>query len=121
VRASSIAYRAADILGEKGHCKYLLEDPEGRLCLWGALWTAATGKCDPFGVDIDDPVRWTLSEIGRQIGNLLFEQNAGDPFTEYGKRSVEWNDNPATTMEDVVLILKKAGKEMENDAIADRV
>ncbi len=81
---------AADIIAERGWCRGLLRDAEGRVCLVGAVQTATI-----------------------KLGVTQLQPDAIDCVRqELDERSVfgvpDWNDNQAETAEEVILVLKKA-------------
>ena len=86
-----ILAKAAELLSERGHCKGELQDPSGRLCMMGALLTAAFGAV-------------------RFVHTLHVSPN----FTAYQTALLRlgevtlYNDHPTTTAEDAILTLKRA-------------
>jgi hypothetical protein len=102
VDPSGVAYRAAEIMSEQGHCKGMLRDLQGRVCFNGALLTALNRRWfdeySPEGL-----AYWAIRDTAVR---LLREQGfTGDV--------VEFNNDPRTSGEDVICLLKAAGKELE--------
>jgi hypothetical protein len=102
VDSSEIAYRAAEIMSERGHCKNALTDEEGRVCLIGALEAVTHGNSGDYFRVLE-----TANAILRERGEDSF-LSPGNPFL-----SIFYNNHPDTTGEDVILLLKAAGKELE--------
>lgn len=102
--ASQIAFKAADYLAEHGHCKGTLEAPDGRVCLEGAIRRAAFGQMAS--------IHPALSGDERELWEYLtFLVQRDYPDLYIGP--VSWNDDIATGGEDVILLLKRAGRELE--------
>lgn len=91
--------KAAEIIGRDGHYKGSLcdGDPEtGPVCAMGALFRALTGKAQT-GI-------WTEEQslILREASSLLYTAVPTE-------RSIPgWNDDTATSAEDVILAFKRA-------------
>lgn len=85
------------VLEKKGWCQGMFEDTQGHLCLMGAI-NAVIGSANGVTVNTlrDDQI-----EIVRELSHRL------------GLPPSMWNDDPSTTLEDVMLILK----EIEHDGI----
>jgi hypothetical protein len=113
---SQIAYKAAEIMSQKGHCKGRIQDAEGRLCLYGALWMAAAGsvRAAQYYQPENEEQRYTIKIISERVATLLRKENLCSSPVD---TEISWNDMPSTTMEDVVLILKRTGEEMEDEGI----
>ena len=101
MRPSEVAYRAADVIAERGHCKHNLQDERGRVCLNGAVNVAAYG--DAF---LETPSTWR--KIGGVIRDIMIAEGRD---SDCGP--VSWNDEPDVTGEDVILMLKKAAARLE--------
>ena len=115
--AADIAYKAAEIASERGHCKNIEEDGEGHVCFIGAVNLAA------FGVSLrpdfhDRMIRIRVEEILRTAGAILRKRgrDAG-PVSFWSSVSfmnaIFWNNQDSTTGEDVVLLLKETAVELE--------
>jgi hypothetical protein len=88
---------AADIIEERGHCKGVVENEQGNVCLYGALCFAFAGTAKMFyaaGAH-DATVR-----VGEYLG-------LNGPFGA-GSAAVRWNNAPERTKEDVVNALRGA-------------
>lgn len=95
---ADVAYRAAEIIAERGLCKYKPQDEEGRVCLWMAL-TLAAGE----DASLDKhPVASMISEILIERDEL--------PWVAYGFSL--WNDDRDTSQEDVILLLKETAERL---------
>jgi hypothetical protein len=104
--AAGIAYRAADILSERGLAKGEYEDEHGSVCFWGAL-SRASGKdpdCDGFSLSAGE-----VDAIDRAASAILLERGVTYPCTNI----IIWNDSPDVTREDVILLLKETGRRLE--------
>lgn len=92
----SIYAKAIDVLHERGHTKFRLEDDAtGAVCLNGALNKACHGSSQ-FNHSSRSPGKcWTGSQY-----DVLEEAIGHDPAV--------WNNRAERTLEDVVLLLKYA-------------
>lgn len=84
-----VLVRARNIQAERGHAKYALEDPEGHVCIQGALNLATTG--DAHGDDV--------------VHGAIVRCRAVDAMGFVGLAcvaSVDWNNAPETTLADVL-------------------
>lgn len=103
---SQIAFKAADYMAEHGHCKGTLQDAEGRVCLEGAVRMAVWGEVrlnqGSWSLFDDSPANklWTYLYF-------LIQQDHPD------SGHVTFNDDITTSSEDVILLLKRAGRELE--------
>ena len=106
-----ILLKAADVIEERGWCKYHLCDPHGQLCIAGAINVASSG--DPYWSDKHDPYA-ALVLVTRSLhaeGTLSISKNA-----------VEWNNTQARTKEDVIGALRRAAMfEMEKDDAGEKL
>jgi hypothetical protein len=96
VKPSEILERAAVVLMERGHYKGNYEAPGGGpVCLHGAVNCVLTGDASevPYG-----PVASTV------VAALTFTAGRPDLAT--------WNDDPATSAEDVILLCKKTAVQL---------
>lgn len=101
---AEIAYKAADILAEKGLCKKQPQDAEGKVCFWGAIRIAAFGMAWRMS---DDTV--LLAPIRLMSASILTEREV------YPTTAASWNNAPSTTQEDVVQLLKETGYRLEHE------
>jgi hypothetical protein len=101
VEASEVAYKAAEIMSSKGHCKNALEDGEGRVCFLGAVLLAQNGgmlRRYPWDDAVDrilDCAEAVLADRGTILSPVTF------------------NNLSETSAEDVILLLKETGKRLE--------
>jgi hypothetical protein len=110
MKASEIAYRAAEIMSERGHCKNILEDPEGRVCYLGALNRAACGNI--MSITSNDFL--LVLQAMKASARILTEDGIRGPL--YAEQlPVFWNNRKTTTGEDVILLLKETGRRLEED------
>lgn len=94
---------AMDLLREHGHCKFLLYDDAGRMCLVGALNLAHAET--KYGVFFNKQ-RPHLANILLQVT----EEQHPDRFSgwdDYGAGYVWFNNHPDTTLEDVLSVMDK--------------
>ena len=102
---SQIAFKAADYMTEHGHCKYTLMDEAGRVCLEGAVRMAAYGKITGDDVSI---FQGDVSELWWYLSFLI----RGD-YPDLSAGPVSFNDDLAEGPEHVMLLLKRAGRDLE--------
>jgi hypothetical protein len=96
--------KALGIIQERGMTKYHLEDIYGRVCLYGALNLASTGRT----LSTTD---WRFREhLDRVVHSLFPDRGTRTPF--YGEAAYI-NNHLDTTQEDVELILKHAAYEWD--------
>lgn len=99
-KAAEVARRAAEIIQERGQCKHRLETPDGQVCLWGSIYTAARELSAP------------LDELEGKFFPLLREivpNSVGSPWLP----GVEFNDAPDTTERDVANLLLQVADRLE--------
>jgi len=106
-RQSALAYRAAAIMAERGHCKNKLTDSEGRVCYLQALILAAEQMELPPSAIAEIPVLGMSRTILQERGYASI-MPFGDSFLP-----VDYNNDPATSGEDVILLLKESGSRLE--------
>ena len=102
---SQIAFKAADYIAEHGHCKYTLMDEAGRVCLEGAVRMAAYGRIESDDVSI---FQGNVSELWWYLSFLI----RGD-YPHLLGCPVSFNDDLAEGPEHVLLLLKRAGRDLE--------
>lgn len=90
MNTSEILAKAADLIDERGHCKRVSEDLDGRLCVYGALRKAT----EQF-VDQDRVFGAAAERISEHLGGDLV---------------AIWNDYPERTKEEVVSALRSAAE-----------
>lgn len=143
MRASELAYKAAQEMASRGHCKHVQEDAEGRVCFYGAL-NRAQGLQNmiqevtaaplpegmkftfPIGAEVMLPPGWAADFA--VVSSLGFASSSGhyrvvsvvkDILRERGVLAWEvphvWNDQADITGEDVILLLKEAGHRLEEE------
>lgn len=98
---------AANVIRRDGHCKYVLTDKHGRVCLLGAIYAAVTGQ--PYYPTI----RFVVDEP-QKLNSLQTAWNAvaratGDAYPLWlGHDLAEWNNAPERTAEEVISVLETA-------------
>lgn len=97
----NIFEKAAEVLMKDGHCKYTTLEEDGSRCAIGALmkandWQAGYMEAAARAAD-------KLKERGFVPG-----RDGMDPTLH---PLAQWNDAPATTGEDVILLFKELGSE----------
>lgn len=107
MNSSQVAYKAAEIMSRKGHCKNTLEDPEGRVCFLGAVMMAQLGTETLYGEGNRYHHIWdeTVDQILTTAGEVLDERGI--------LTAVTFNNREDTSAEDVILLLKETGKRLE--------
>jgi hypothetical protein len=109
-KLSELAYKAAEILAEHGHCKFRTQNVYGEHCLIGALYAAETELTE---ADYTKSLRVIerMSDHVREEGLPM-----SDGPDEIGKSfAVRWNNAASTTGEDVILALKQTGHDFEQE------
>ena len=104
-RPSQIAFKAADYMAEHGYCKGMLQDKAGRVCLEGAIRMAAYGQIAPHMGS------WCIfmgsaAGLWEHLAFLIRKDHPDDG-------PVTFNDEIAEGGEDVILLLKRAGHDLE--------
>jgi hypothetical protein len=84
---AEIYSRAADYIEDHGWIQHNLEDPSGRVCLWGAL-RRVTG----WGLD-------SASELSELINREMCQELADS--------TTRWNDAPGRSKEEVIAFLRE--------------
>jgi len=105
---SEIAYAAADYMAEHGHCKYMLWNDEGNVCLLGALMKVTDASLLFFNA----------TTAGAEIFDTLTAILIRRGESPCGSLPVIWNNDPCTTAEDAILLLKEAGVELAGQETA---
>lgn len=99
--------QAADYLEEHGHCKGTFMDPQGRVCLYGALNM----------VIYEVPNRWEIpfmnmssekTQLWEQCGVAIIESYAETEVDAFHSNIINWNDRLERKPEQVVDLLRKA-------------
>jgi len=115
--AASAAYGAARLISERGHCKNALTDSEGRYCFNGAVLAAAMGE-EAFREwhkihAAQAPGHWSLvSAVGLAAERILAAKGILDRWNF--PHPVSYNNDPATSAEDVISLLKETAYALEN-------
>lgn len=108
---SEVAYEAADHIAKYGHHKgdfYAVRpdlDPDHIVapsCAMGAMVLAAFGNYN----------QWMERNQGYDVA---FKRLSDTVFDSVGHVVPEWNDLESTSAEDVILMLKHVGAELENE------
>jgi hypothetical protein len=99
MNVAEIAFRAAEVMSERGHCKYALEDETGAVCFVGAVYVAMYGKAESV-------LRWDDENI---LGRIMY---AAEKIA--GRGPVLYNNDLDVSGEDVILLLKETGKRLES-------
>ncbi len=116
MKTSEILTQAAGFVAQ-GHCKDILEDPEGRVCALGALNKAVTGDAWGYANGADYRAR-------EAMGQVILEQYAdrryvvavvGMPLSYYPLRDVlvPFNNASTTTGAEVVAVMEKAAANLQ--------
>jgi hypothetical protein len=106
--AADIALRAADLISERGHCKHTSQDDEGRLCFSGAVKTAL-GENPYYAFD---PTWFNSADPCREEKISFFIEIFSAAHRILGILPVDYNDDPQTSGEDVILLLKRIAEEL---------
>lgn len=92
---SLVIARAIDIIEREGWCQDGFKDAQGRHCVAGALWKAATGK-EPMGTQ-------TTSDEDCPVYTRAFTRLCG----LLGRHVPCWNDMPGRTKDEVIELMKE--------------
>ena len=103
---SQIAFKAADYMAKYGNCKGIQQDADGRVCLEGAVRMAAFGHLR-INLGSFTLFQGSAGELWKHLYYLikLSHPTAAGP--------VVFNDEIAENGEDVILLLKQAGHDLE--------
>lgn len=103
------AYAAAEIMSQRGHCKGVREDDQGRVCYYGALMVAVTGQSEGFFWKNSDVL--LAASVVRDIADISSDILCvrDDPDWE----PHHFNNREDVTGEDVILLLKETGRRLE--------
>lgn len=122
-----IARRAAGLMAERGHAKYMREDAEGRVCFAGAVFLALTGNTSGLtptrdqhldAFDAWEKIRDTAGRILASRGEEPADASLARGVLKYAQESpaVNYNNRSDITGEDVILLLKETASELENQS-----
>ena len=84
---------AADIIEQRGWCQNNMMDPEGRVCLLGALNMSSSGA----RIQVWDHVSPVIDDLAKYLGVSII---------------VTWNDEVGRTQFEVVNVLRKRAAEV---------
>lgn len=90
---AKILLDAADYMEKHGHCKNVLEDKDGRVCLWGAINRVTCGTNDD------------LSRVDNLDRLKPVSEYLGIPY-DLGVAIINWNNAKERTQEEVVAALR---------------
>lgn len=86
--------KAADVIEERGHTKYALQDSQGRVCLYGAINLALSGSATSFSVKVSNTQHQFASRLGFQSASS----------------AIDWNNRNWRTQEEVINRLREAAR-----------
>jgi hypothetical protein len=107
---AQIAYKAAEIASQRGHCKNIEEDEEGRVCFIGAVNLAMYGQPYRPGeifINNDHPITTILLTAAEILRKRGVSESSGM------SQPIFWNNRDSTTGEDVVMLLKETAVELD--------
>lgn len=104
------ARRAAAIMNERGHATGVLESPDGRVCLLGAMYKALS--------PVEKRQRWHLAEqFSIRFGQWMKEHHPCPPDLDavWGDDNIApiWNDRVLKTKEETLAWLTKFADAMD--------
>lgn len=126
LRPDEVLDAMADVIEERGHTKFDLEDGEGRVCLFGAYNLAVHGAAHPALHSYDGPGAfgtWTTRAHQVILDPLVCEANVKNttvapmqPSSPMWKESalIRWNNAPETEQDDVVNACRWAAKRLRD-------
>jgi hypothetical protein len=112
--ASELAFKAAQVMSERGHCKNQVHDDQGRVCFVGALGAAALQVSQQGH-------RYPSAEYYKVIaaaGNILRSREGlaelpEDVIGGSAFKAIRYNNREDVTGEDVILLFKQCGEYLE--------
>lgn len=110
MKMSEIYRRAIDILIQRGHTKTLFVDNQGRVCAVGALRLASGARVVKGSLDFPFPM--IVGDPDTTKHGSKFQQDHSYLTGPYDSVA-DFNNHPATTMEDVILHFKEKACEYE--------
>ena len=118
MNAAEVARKAATIMSERGHCKNTLEDDKGRVCYIGAVLVAIGGTVNfcshPGGARLFDAVTKQSQKLLLERGYEIEVSYPHIEGTYISRDPVAFNNDPAVTGEDVILLLKETAERLED-------
>ena len=99
------ALQAIVVLRKRGHCKSRYQGSKGELCLYGAL--AAASNLPPGTID------GLHTYVADRIIALLSINRLSPTWIATWQALTSWNDEPKRTVDDVIKVLEKIGREMD--------
>ena len=114
--AADTARKAAEIMSERGHCKGIEEDGEGRVCFVGAVNLAQLGVAMRPSDVTDYP---DIEAILRAAAGILVRRGEYLADNLVSMRwpmnlAIFWNNRRYVTGEDVIMLLKETAEELES-------
>lgn len=108
---TNIYAKAADALEKYGHCKRVLRDEEGRMCLHGAIAYALKGNaCYPDHKTSSLVI--ALTPLVEKMATVPFTDpsyfNPSAANADGRPHPVAWNNHEDTTGDDVIKLLREA-------------
>ena len=100
--------KSADILEDKGWCKFTLWDEQGRVCARGAMMSAMLPSpvADISWLRLaDNPIEINIAEADSRFAELIGVENVAT-----------WNNLVAKDKFEVIDAFRHAAKELRNDA-----
>lgn len=113
MKASEIAEHAAELVSERGHTKGVLWDDADRVCIMGAIMISLA-ELEGYSSPTESPNRFelapVLSDVTEMSGRLLGKRRGQGWMS-----SVDWNNEPERTGEEVILHLKRTAEALRED------
>lgn len=105
---SKILSRAAAYMSEQGFTKGAFRDEDGRLCMMGAIAQAVGGLVQDTSITVNAG----CYEANTVLANVIRQECQEAPEKQlYSSTTIaDYNDDPRTTKEDAVLMLKRAAE-----------
>lgn len=99
--------RAAAILRERGHTKFVMDNAAGEVCTYGAIRAAIFEALDPAPDTEAEPAAiGIVTQTTELVSYALSRRLGGIPNTRMS--IVRWNDHESTTQADAVALLEYA-------------
>lgn len=102
---------AADLMEEHGYAKDYYVTVDGRMCVQGAIYMAATGKPDPAFHTLADVAISSVSikEAFDKLAAFIVGHRGFENLHSYGSANMlaDWNNATARTQEEVVSALRE--------------
>ncbi len=112
--AADLLDAAAEVVEERGWCRYTLESSDGRVCARGAMFVALTGRAEWGSITRYSAVP-TFAEVTKMRAEAAVLRAVGhvlDPKARWKHDLAVWNNEVASSADEVVDALRAAAKNL---------